>query len=228
MYLIAVTTAREALNKPFMPDYNPKDIPILDDVIESADSEKRDFDLSVGSDEPLNAKSDAKSDATENKLDLFANEAIDSADEGSDMALPVIEVEMLTIDSIIETTINPGTISPAAEPQTGSVDNISSEDGDGAPLYSPAKAYADEAEKFESALIDYNAVDEGEIPTINVPDIDQQENDQPLEKKQQTSTAISLQSVTDDIVKQLMPELEQQLRLLLEQALKEKLPEDIK
>ena len=56
----------------------------------------------------------------------------------------------------------------------------------------------------------------------------QQENDQPLEVKQQTSTAISLQSVTDDIVKQLMPELEQQLRLLLEQALKEKLPEDIK
>lgn len=225
MYLIAVTTAREALNKPFMPDYDPKNIPILDDVIESANSEKRDFDLSVGSDEPLNAKSDA----TENKLDLFANEAIDSAAEGSDMALPVIEVETLTVtDSIIENTINPGTISPAAEPQTGSVDSISDENGDGAPLYSPAKAYEDEAEKFESALIGYNAVDEGEIPTINVPDIDQQENDQPLEEKQQTSTAISLQSVTDDIVKQLMPELEQQLRLLLEQALKEKLPEDIK
>jgi len=99
---------------------------------------------------------------------------------------------------------------------------------DDVPLYSPEKAAEDEAEKFESALIDYTAVDEVEIPTINVPGIEQQEDDPPLEEKQQTLTTISLQSVTDDIVKQLMPELEQQLRLLLEQALKEKLPEDSK
>ena len=230
MYLIAVSTVRETLNKPFMPDYDPKNIPVLDDVIESADNEKRDFNLSVGSAEPLDTESDAESYATENKLDLFASEAIDLAAEGSDIEAAVFEVEAVTItDSIIENTINPGAISPAeAEPQIGPVDNISNEDGDSAPLYSPAKADEDKAEKFESALIGYNAVDEGEIPAINVPDIDQQENDQPLEIKQQTSTAISLQSVTDDIVKQLMPELEQQLRLLLEQALKENLPEDIK
>lgn len=211
-----------------MPDYDPKNIPILDDVIESADNEKRGFDLSVGSAEPFDAESDAGSYATENNLDLFASEAIDLAAEASDIETAVFEVEAVTIaDSILEYTINPDAISLAAEPQIAPVDNISNEDGDDVPLYSPAKPPEDEAKKFESALIDYNAVDEAEISTINMPDIDQQENDQPLEIKQQTATAISLQSVTDDIVKQLMPELEQQLRLLLEQALKEKLPEDI-
>jgi hypothetical protein len=230
MYLIAVSTTRKALNKPFMPDYDPKIIPILDDVIENADNKKRDFDLSV---EPPD------DEARENNLDLFASEDIDLAAEDADIEsaateTSIIEVETAIItDSNIEYSINPGAISPATGPQIGPVDNISNDDGDDIPLYSPAKASEDEAEKFESALIDYNAVDEAVASTIDMPVIDmpatnKQEEDQPLEVNQQTSTAISLQSVTDDIVKQLMPELEQQLRLLLEQALKEKLPEDIK
>ncbi len=203
-----------------MPDYDTKNIPVLDDVIENGDGEKRDFDLNV---EPPD------DGAKENNLDLFAGETFDLAAEDADIETTAtetstIEVETAIItDSIIEYSINPGAISPAEEPQIGPIDNISNEDGDDVPLYSPAKAPENEAEKFESALIDYNAVDEAKASTIDMPDIDQ-----PLEIKQQASTAISLQSVTDDIVKQLMPELEQQLRLLLEQALKEKLPEDIK
>ena len=229
MYLIAASITREALNKPLMPDYDPENIPILDDIIESADDEKRDFDLSVDNAEPLDAESDTGSYATENNLDMFASEDIDLTAEASDIDTAVFEAETAIItDSIIEYTINPGAISPAAEPQIGQLDNMSSEDGEDVPLYSPAKPPEDEDEKFESALINYNAVDQAETSTINMPDIDQQENDQPLEVKQQTLTAISLQSVTDDIVKQLMPELEQQIRLLLEQALKEKLPDDIK
>ena len=207
------------MNKPFMPDYDPKNIPILDDVIENADNEKRDFDLSV---EPPD------DEAKENSLDQFAGETFDLAAEDADIETAAtetsnVEVETAIItDSIIEYSINPGAISPAinnptAEPQIGSVDNISNEDGDDVPLYSPAKASEDEA---EAPTID--------MPVIDMPATNKQEEDQPLEVKQQTSTAISLQSVTDGIVKQLMPELEQQLRLLLEQALKEKLPEDIK
>ena len=193
-----------------MPDYDAKNIPVLDDVIENGDDEKRDFDLSIES---------PGDEAKENNLDLFAGETFDLAVEDADIETAATETSIIEVET-------------AAEPQIGTVDNITNEDSYDVPLYSPEKAPEDEAEKFESALIDYNAVDEAEASTIDMPVIDmpavnKQEEDPPLEVKQQISTAISLQSVTDDIVKQLMPELEQQLRLLLEQALKEKLPEDI-
>ncbi len=221
MYLIAVSTARAALNKPFMPDYDPKNIPTLDDVIESADNEKQDVDL--------NAKSlDAQSDAAENNLDLFAGEAIDLLAEGSDFAPPDNGVEAVIItNSIIEYTIGPGANGPAMEPQIGTIDNISNEDGCVITPYIPAKASKDEADQLESALIDYNGVDEAETSTFVMPATKKQAENQPSEVNQQTVTANLLQTVSDDIVKQLMPELEQQLRLLLKQALKEKLPEDI-
>ncbi len=221
MFLIAVSTAREALNKPFMPDYDPKNIPTLDDVIERADNEKQDVDLSA---KPL----DAQSDAAENKLDLFAGETIDLLAEGSDFEPSVTGVEAVTItDSIIEYTISPGANGPAVEPQIGTIDNISNEDGCAITLFSPVKASEEEAEQFESALIDYNSVDETGTSTFGMPATNKQAENQPIEVNRQTASANLLQSVTDDIIKQLMPELEQQLRLLLKQALKEKLPEEI-
>ena len=221
MYLIAVSTAREALNKPFMPDYDPKNIPTLDDIIESADNEKQDVDLSA---KPL----DAQSDTAENKLDLFTGETIDLLAESSDIESYVTGVEALTItDSIIEYTISPGANCPAVEPQIGTIDNISDEDGGDINLYNPAKASEEETDQFESALIDYKGVDITEISTFDMPATNKQAENQPIEVNRQTVSANLLQSVTDDIIKQLMPELEQQLRLLLKQALKEKLPEEI-
>ena len=221
MYLIAVSTVRKALNKPFMPDYDPKNIPTLDDVIESADNEKQDVDLSAT---PL----DAQSDAAENNLDLFAGETIDLLAEDPDFAPPVTDIEAVTItNSIIEYTIGPGANGPAVEPQIGTIDNISKEDGCAITLFSPVKASEDKAEPIESALIDYNGDDETGTSTFDMSVTNKQAKNQPTEVNRQAVTANLLQSVTDDIVKQLMPELEQQLRLLLKQALKEKLPEDI-
>ncbi len=202
-----------------MPDYDAKNIPVLDDVIENGDGVKRDFDLSV---EP------ADDETEENNLDLFAGETFDLAVEDTDIETAATETSLIEVETVaITDSILEYTIEPAAEPQIGPLDNISNEDGDDISLYSPAKPAEDEAEKFESALIDYTAADETETSSIDMPATNKQEEGQPLEAKQQPSTTISLQSVTDDIINQLMPELEQQLRLLLEQALKEKLPEDI-
>ena len=202
-----------------MPDYDAKNIPVLDDVIENGDGVKRDFDLSV---EP------ADDETEENNLDLFAFETFDLAAEDTDIETAATETSLIEVETVaITDSILEYTIEPAAEPQIGPLDNISNEDGDDISLYSPAKPAEDEAEKFESALIDYTAADETETSSIDMPATNKQEEGQPLEAKQQPSTTISLQSVTDDIINQLMPELEQQLRLLLEQALKEKLPEDI-
>ena len=190
-----------------MPDYDAKNIPVLDDVIENVDDKKRDIDLSIESPDD---------ETKENNLDLFTGESFDLAAEDTDIESATTET------SIIED------VETAAEPQIGPVDNITNEDSYEVPLYSPEKAPEDEAEKFESALIDYTAADQTETPTIDAPVIEKPTEDQPAEIIQQAATTHSLQSLTDGIVKQLMPELEQQLRLLLEQALKEKLPEDIK
>lgn len=77
-----------------------------------------------------------------------------------------------------------------------------------------------ETSSIESALIDYDITAETE--TAN-PDL----TDNPsIDIMPQETATPSLQSITDDIVKQLMPDLEKQLRRLINQALKEKLPED--
>ena len=243
-----------------MSDYDPKNIPTLDDVIDSTDNEKRDFNLSVGGAEPHDAEPDSEFHATENNMDLFASEDIDLAAEDSDIDPAIFEVEAATVTG-------PNTehsISATTEPQIGGIDNISNEDNyahrrtvveqnlspwmddsgviqgaiaegqrsdvprgseavnqDDVPLSSAAQAPEDEAEKLESELIDYHAVDETETSAIIMPATNKQ-----VEVKQHNLTADSLQAVTDDIIKQLMPELEQQLRLLLKQALKERLPEE--
>jgi len=207
-----------------MPDFDAKNIPVLDDVIENGDDKKREFDLSIESPDD---------EAKENNLDLFTEETSSLTVEDADINIEVpatetsiIETETLTVpDSIINFEY---TFNPATETQIDTIENLSDEDNNEVSLYEPAKAAEDEAEKFESALIDYTAVDQAETPTISVPVIDDPTGDPPVENIQQPLTTISLQSVTDDIVKQLMPELEQQLRLLLTQALKEKLPEDVK
>ncbi|MFV9615110.1 MAG: hypothetical protein ACNYZG_04090, partial [Gammaproteobacteria bacterium] len=196
-----------------MPDYDAKNIPVLDDVIENGSGEKIDFDLSI--EEP-------DDEDKENNLDLFAGETFDLAIEDTDIEsaateTPIIEVETAAITaSIIDIEY---TINPAAEPQIGVIEKLNDEVNNDVTLYEPALASEDEAEEFESALIDYTAVDQAETPTIDVAVIDNPTEDQPLEISQQSSSVNLLQSVTDDIVKQLMPELEQQLRLLLEQAL---------
>ena len=75
----------------------------------------------------------------------------------------------------------------------------------------------DEANIIESALLDYNKDDKK--PVIDV---------KPGEPDPQiTEQLISLESIADDIVKQLMPNLEQHLRHLVKQALEKKLPDEI-
>lgn len=77
-----------------------------------------------------------------------------------------------------------------------------------------------ETSSIESALIDYDITAETETAS---PDL----TDNPsIDIMPQETATPSLQSITDDIVKQLMPDLEKQLRRLINQALKEKLPED--
>ncbi len=76
-----------------------------------------------------------------------------------------------------------------------------------------------EAPVFESALIDYQNEenDENQNPVDFAPAADVENEISPL---------LSLETIVDDVVKQLMPELEQQLRDKLLQALEDKIPSD--
>ncbi len=202
-----------------MPNFDERKIPTLDDVIEDDDNEKIDFDLSIDNDEML----DNESYSVETNLNLFTSETNDLTTEDSN-----INVEETAIsDAIIEDTIN-----SEADPQLGTIDNINNGDegNNKAEIYTPAEVAEDEIDGIESALINYNIADEENATpsTIDPPVIEEPchtTDKQTVEAEPQTT--LSIQSVTDDIVKQLMPRLEQQLRVLLEQALKEKLPKEI-
>ncbi len=234
-----------------MPDFDKRKIPTLDDVIEIADNEKINFDLNINSDDML----DEESYNTESNLNLFTSEIIDLTAEDSvteDTIIGVNEATTLlknTSDAIIEESIN-----LEAEPEIGIVDNIYNEDDrtaihgslrhnanmaalpvhkshNIAPVDSTTEGIDDQVDSIESALIGYNVSDETKAETIASPAFDDPFDDakdiQPVEAEPQQPAARLLQSVTDDIVKQLMPELEKQLRDLLEQALKEKLSGEV-
>ena len=83
----------------------------------------------------------------------------------------------------------------------------------------------------ESALISYNTGTEvtetvsdttSDIEAINIAAVDVEP--QPAE---QPEPPASLQSMVDDITKELMPDLEQQLRYLIQQALEDRLPDEV-
>jgi len=152
-----------------MPDYDPKSIPILDDIIK---------------DDVIKETEKDKDDATENNLDLFSDGTKDTAAEE-----PVIE---------------------QAELQIGNIEDISSADNT-------------ETDNIESALIDYTTDDESSQPVI----ASQTPEEMSEEAPQASATPLQLETMVDDIVKQLMPDLEQQLRFLVLQALEEKLPEEL-
>ncbi len=202
-----------------MAGFDERKIPTLDDIIEVGDNEKIDFNLSIDSDEML----DAEAYTAEVNLNLFTSEAVNSTTED-----PIVTGSISNIDeSTFTENIIEGTIYSETEPQIGAADNVNNKDenSNSLPLYAPVEVNEDKTDTIESALLNYNIADEEETEpsTADQPAIHAAAGTAEVESQ----TTASLQTVADDIVKQLMPELEQQLRLLLEQALKEKFPEKI-
>jgi hypothetical protein len=175
-----------------MPDYDPKSIPILDDIIEDDTTEPGLSGLEYADVE----NQDSDETAIDN-LDLFASDTIDVEQE-------TMEPSLGTIEQFID---------PADDEPT-----------------------AIETDTPESALMQYH-IDQDE-PDINVqhdtkpleyfPDSDETLDDITIEDTASDPIPpVSLDAIVDDVVKQLIPGLEQQLRYLVRQALEEKLPEEI-
>ncbi len=207
-----------------MPDYDPKSIPILDDVIKVEEADNTDIDDQEG--EP--ALFETTPVEAENNLDLFVAESI--------------KASASTV--VTEDVPGEGSLSEDTEPQIGIIDEFIAEDSshtlditaaedaiieNSIPV--TANDAAAETDEPESALISYNTGTEetetvsdttSDIEAINIAAVDVEP--QPVE---QPEPPASLQSMVDDITKELMPDLEQQLRYLIQQALEDRLPDEV-
>ncbi len=153
-----------------MPDYDPKNIPILDDVIEDeSDDAAASHEKIIITDEVI---------ADEHTLDLFNDK---TADIETDQLAP----EIGSIDKFIDA---------ATDSDVETIETLHSE------------------KNIEDAVtVNHDQIPGiAEPPTISDPAI-----------------TLDLDSIIDDIVSRLMPDLEQQLRSRLKQALQDQLPQEL-
>jgi len=200
-----------------MPDYDPKNIPVLDDIIEH-EAEAADIHQKIILSDEINTD--------DNTLDMFNHTTAEIEIEHS-------EPEIGAIDRFIEDDIAVS-IETSSEPREEALKQAPGHDEAGS-----------ESHIYESALIDYSLEDPAEHdfetqtennisaeetdaddePVFNAHTFDEQ-NDQPADIITDESTPLNLDAIIDDVVTQLMPELEQQLRSRLKQALQEQLPQE--
>ena len=236
-----------------MPDYDPKSIPILDDVIEADILEQADAE---------DKHKTPFADITDMEDEL-------SVDDGTVNIFSTAPVELGPQDVIIEdSTADASLINELdagdAGPSIGTLDSLGDSPADAvvdtsqvntdvedtSPHHARADKEENEAEhfdeeSFESALIDYQSdaeiVEETseqqpEIEEVTDSVIEQPATSietQPTQAVQTTqatqeTTALTLEDIVDDvvndIVSQLLPDLQQQLRHLVQQALEDRLP----
>ena len=207
-----------------MPDYDPKSIPILDDVIRVEETDNTDIDDQEG--EP--ALFETTPVEAENNLDLFVAESIKAS------ASTVVTEDVPGEGSLSEDTEPQIGISDEfiAEDSSHTIDITAAEDAiieNSIPV--SANDAAAETDEPESTLISYNTDTEvteavsdttSDIEAINIAAVDVEP-----QSAEQPEPPASLKSIVDDITKELMPDLEQQLRYLIQQALEDRLPDEV-
>lgn len=229
-----------------MSDYDSKSIPILNDVIDDDDitDEHEIVDLSN-----LNASPD------DDNFNLFVDDLTASIDDTEVTPLENLSVETTDTENItpeigdindVEDQDAPLSTGAAAfgvaafstlkdEALTARIsDEINTAIGNNEKNVFeedniPSVDLPEDEPEIESALIDYRVKEdfppvEAETPlvtTLDEPEVEtiKHHADTPA------TPAISLETMTEDIVKQIMPGLEEQLRHLVQQALEERLPE---
>jgi hypothetical protein len=206
-----------------MPDYDPKSIPILDDIIEDDSDEAELIDANLGTPGLHSPASDIP-ELTE--AVAVSSEFID-IDTGHDVEKDEDELNLFTDDSLTDEEETAG-------PALGVIDRYIDSTEDGFTSVDESEAAVVQVEYSIDQHLDLR-LDQG-APVITAdPDMqvldDTVSPENTFAKAEQPSTGpaqtATLSAIVDDVVKQLMPDLEQQLRHLVQQALEEKLPEEI-
>ncbi len=188
-----------------MPDYDPKNIPTLDDIIEK--------------------------DLTDNIADNIEKKIEDDTGDQAETGPASFDINLFIAKS---TSVTNATVTTENEPQLGDIDYIldaEADDTEGAQYADEESSnitdflseleVEDDADNTESALIDYIDIE------------DEEDNDSAIDAQSpEPTTQVSVEPISvglmvKDIVRQLMPDLEQQLVSLLQQAIEEKLPKHI-
>jgi len=190
-----------------MPDYDPKSIPILDDIIEDDQEDKTvpeltESDISGIDDEQFDEQSG-------DYLDLF--------DENTtDIEAASAEPDIGAIDQFIN-TIQDDFDDHDDEPVESALIDYHSADVDTPAIdlqYETGQQETGQQETIQQDTVP--AADDLAVNDISI------ENITPA-----SGQPVVLDEIVDEIVKQLMPDLEQQLRFLVQQALEDRLPEEL-
>jgi len=182
-----------------MPDFDPKTIPTLDDVIETVEPEASDSEISDHEVDPI--------------IVVESEPVVDFTDE-----LDIEDAELEPDPEVLPDTSIESSFDFVEDDDEAELNQIDT---------SPDLVDEEDSENLESALLDYNEAPLSGTDTELV--TDEFKPDEPSVTVH-LPTLISdteLQSISDEIVLQLMPELEQRLRVLVQQVLKEKLPSEI-
>lgn len=221
-----------------MPDYDPKSIPILDDIIEG--------DLDGDLEGKSNSEDAEATEAGDGKKipEQINTEQISAAQINAD----ITPTENIQDDSTLDLFDDSDAASTKHEPYIPDTffddlkhdddltqDNVTGEDQEHDQQDSDEQDNKNQS--HESALIDYHAEEdraedenhtEDEASQDDIITIDDEISAPAISSQAMAEEPrISLNAIVEDVVKQLMPDLEQQLRFLIKQALEEKLPEDI-
>ena len=152
-----------------MPDFDPNNIPVLDDIIDDDSTDADEIDDTEN----------------ENNLDLFEENEAESA---VDTESPIDTADSHDDKDAINEKISPLSVQ-----------------------YDYEEIYSGLAFRHDDTVDD-----------------DQTENNAQDETDSLTSIEpLVLEPIIESVVKQMMPDLEQQLRFLIQQALEERLPQDI-
>jgi len=202
-----------------MADYDTKIIPILDDIIEDQATVN-----GIAQETDAVAPDEAAIQA-ENNLDLFGDEPEQLIDDKNDPEVgAIVGIDDYQYDdsravdfAATEFTALHSEISDEAQINTDNSGNDAALDLD------------TEVENIESALIDDQITAEEDSTDFTANDYPNTERifDQTPAVETQNLDALPLEALVDDIVKQLIPDLEQQLRYLVQQALEDRLSDTV-
>ncbi len=200
-----------------MADFDPENIPVLDDIIEDED------------DDAIKDRESAEpQESDDNTPNLFAETPAQTEDSLSEEE--IVDVRVFTDDesssdfSAIEeeTGISENAVYPVA---ADTAENETADDIEAETTF-PVDGSADSP--VDTLPADGPAVDTPVEESTEAPSAIA-ESPEPVTglPNEETVTAQTLDNMVSDIVKQLMPDLEQQLRFLVQQALEDRLPEDV-
>jgi hypothetical protein len=205
--------------KIFKKRIDPKDIPVLDDIIDD-DDEFVNKDALIEDYPHLFSNEDEKEEEASSENNEFVIDLNDEIDDDIDDEINSNNNNVVTLSSVINKTDTPE--SDVAKVDDVEIDNIETDD---------TKSGSIENETEENN----NDIADTEDENIAIDDnIDSTETDDSDVKDAKTTNTnfdltdpAQLNLIVNKVVEQLMPELEQQLHSLVEKTLAEKSPEEL-